>query len=74
MVIEGGVFTNLKLNGMVNSFPPFIILTTMSLKLSQNKGKIVCLSIQNKGKLFHYTHIHITFKIRRTHKKMGANL
>jgi hypothetical protein len=24
--------------------------------------------------LFHYTHIHITFKIRRTHKKMGANL
>ncbi len=41
---------------------------------AQNKGKIVCLSIQNKGKLFHYTHIHITFKIRRTHKKMGANL
>ena len=24
--------------------------------------------------MFHYTHIHITFKIRRTHKKMGANL
>jgi hypothetical protein len=24
MAIEGGVFTNLKLNGMVNSFPPFI--------------------------------------------------
>jgi hypothetical protein len=41
MAIEGGVFTNLKLNGMVNSFPPFIILTTMSLKLSQNKGKNV---------------------------------
>jgi hypothetical protein len=73
MAIEGGVFTNLnKRNGY--SFPPFIILTTMSLKLSQNKGKIVCLSIQNKGKLFHYTHIHITFKIRRTHKKIGANL
>jgi hypothetical protein len=24
MEIEGGVFTNLKLNGMVNSFPPFM--------------------------------------------------
>ena len=40
MAIEGGVFTNLnKRNGY--SFPPFMsqsqILTTMSLKLSQNK-------------------------------------
>jgi len=36
MAIEGGVFTNLnKRNGY--SFPPFIILTTMSHKLSQNK-------------------------------------
>jgi len=64
MAIEGGVFTNLKLNGMVNSFPPFIILTTMNLKLSQNKGKIVCLNIQNKGKLLHYTHIHITNDVK----------
>ena len=49
MAIEGGVFTNLKLNGMVNSFPPFIILTqiltTMSLKLSQNKGKNVTICL-----------------------------
>ena len=50
MAIEGGVFTNLKLNGMVNSFPPFIILTTMSLKLSQKKGKIVRSNVQSKGK------------------------
>jgi len=50
MAIEGGVFTNLKLNGMVNSFPPFIILTTMSLKLSQKKGKIVRYDVQSKGK------------------------
>ena len=40
------------------------ILTTMSLKLSQNKGKIVCLNIQNKGKLLHYTHIHITKDVK----------
>ena len=40
MVIEGGVFTNLnKRNGY--SFPPFIILTTMSLKLSQNEPQFV---------------------------------
>ena len=39
MAIEGGVFTNLnKRNGY--SFPPFIILTTMSLKFSQNEGKM----------------------------------
>jgi len=63
MAIEGGVFTNLnKRNGY--SFPPFIILTTMNLKLSQNKGKIVCLNIQNKGKLLHYTHIHITNDVK----------
>jgi len=40
------------------------ILTTMNLKLSQNKGKIVCLNIQNKGKLLHYTHIHITNDVK----------
>jgi len=40
MVIEGGVFTNLnKRNGY--SFSPFIILTTMNHKSSQNKGKNV---------------------------------
>jgi len=40
------------------------ILPMMSLKLSQNKGKIVCLNIQNKGKLLHYTHIHITKDVK----------
>ena len=58
MEIEGGVFTNLKLNGMVNSFPPFI---TSSV---QNKGKIVRLNIQNKGKPLHYTYTHITFNTK----------
>ena len=43
MGIEGGVFTNLKLNGMVNSFPPFITSTV------QNKGKNVQYDVQNKG-------------------------
>jgi len=56
MAIEGGVFTNLKLNGMViRSLPLFLIresqiLTTMNLKLSQNKGKIVRSNVQSKGK------------------------
>ena len=36
----------------------------MNLKLSQNKGKIVRLNIQNKGKLLHYTHIHITNDVK----------
>jgi len=63
MAIEGGVFTNLnKRNGY--SFPPFIILTTMSLKLSQSKGKIVCLSIQNKGESPHCMQRHITFNTK----------
>jgi predicted NodU family carbamoyl transferase len=45
MEIEGGVFTNLKLNGMVNSFPPFIN------PAAQNKGKILKFNAQNKGKM-----------------------
>ena len=57
-LIEGGVFTNLKLNGMVNSFPPFITSN------AQNKGKIVRLNIQNKGKPSHCMQTHIMIQVR----------
>ncbi len=43
---------------MVNSFPPFI---TSSV---QNKGKIVRLNIQNKGKPSHCMQTHIMIQVR----------